>query len=89
MLHFIGSGEVFTATGVFVADSNPATVIALEASSVCPGHSRAVHPLPMPRPTAAQIPNLVVSICLAHHQVVQPWLCIVPALCVHARQSVQ
>lgn len=34
VLHFIGSGEVFNAIGVFVADSNPATVIALEATSV-------------------------------------------------------
>lgn len=34
VLHFIGSGDIFNAIGVFVADSNPATVIALEASSV-------------------------------------------------------
>jgi CRP/FNR family transcriptional regulator len=34
VLHFIGPGEVFNAIGVFVADSNPATVIALEASFV-------------------------------------------------------
>jgi CRP/FNR family transcriptional regulator len=34
VLHFIGPGEVFNAIGVFVADSNPATVIALETSSV-------------------------------------------------------
>lgn len=34
VLHFIGPSEVFNAIGVFVADSNPATVIALEASSV-------------------------------------------------------
>lgn len=33
-LHFIGPGEVFNAIGVFVEDSNPATVIALEASSI-------------------------------------------------------
>lgn len=34
VLHFIGPSEVFNAIGVFVADSNPATVIALETSSV-------------------------------------------------------
>jgi CRP/FNR family transcriptional regulator len=34
VLHFIGPGEVFNAIGVFAEDSNPATVIALEATSV-------------------------------------------------------
>ncbi|HUN05223.1 MAG TPA: Crp/Fnr family transcriptional regulator [Aggregatilineales bacterium] len=34
ILHFIGSGEVFNAIGVFASDYNPATVIALEPSSV-------------------------------------------------------
>lgn len=34
VLHFIGPGEVFNAIGVFAEDSNPATVIALEVTSV-------------------------------------------------------
>lgn len=34
VLHFIGPGEVFNAIGVFVEAANPATVIALEPSSV-------------------------------------------------------
>jgi len=34
VLHFIGSGEVFNAIGVFVESTNPATVIALEPTTV-------------------------------------------------------
>lgn len=34
VLHFIGAGEVFNAIGVFVEESNPATVIALEPTTV-------------------------------------------------------
>lgn len=33
ILHFIGPGEVFNAIGVFVEDTNPATVIALEPTT--------------------------------------------------------
>jgi CRP-like cAMP-binding protein len=34
ILHFMGPGEVFNAIGVFIAVSNPATVIALEPTTV-------------------------------------------------------
>ncbi len=34
VLHFIGPGEVFNAIGVFVESANPATVIALEPTTV-------------------------------------------------------
>lgn len=34
VLHYIGPGEVLNAIGVFVASANPATVIALEATTV-------------------------------------------------------
>lgn len=34
VLHFIGQGEVFNAIGVFVESANPATVIALEPTTV-------------------------------------------------------
>ncbi len=34
VLHFIGPGEVFNAIGVFVEPTNPATVIALESTTV-------------------------------------------------------
>jgi len=34
ILNFLGPGEVFNAIGVFASDSNPATVIALEPSTI-------------------------------------------------------
>jgi CRP/FNR family transcriptional regulator len=34
VLSFLGPGEVFNAVGVFAGDSNPATVIALEPSTI-------------------------------------------------------
>ncbi|WP_119071952.1 Crp/Fnr family transcriptional regulator [Aggregatilinea lenta] len=34
VLNFLGPGEVFNAVGVFAGDSNPATVIALEPSTI-------------------------------------------------------